>query len=115
MLASTDLEALMPTTDTADWSRAEPGSTLAVISDYGELVAALRKRKAALSLSGGEIEQRTGLAAGYVAKLLGPSRVKVAGPLSLGLMLQTLGLRLAVIAAETPRPGLPKRNQQEAA
>src|ERR1035437_10111149 len=112
MIVATDLEALMPTTDTADWSRAEPGSVLATADDYGELVAALRKRKAALSLSGAEIEQRTGLAAGYVAKLLGPSRVKVAGPLSLGLMLQTLGLRLAVIAGEAARPGLPKGNQQ---
>ena len=105
----------MPATDTADWSRAEPGSVLATADDYGELVNALRKRKAALSLSGDEIEQRSGLPAGYIGKLLGPSRVKVLGPLSLGLMLKTLGLRIAVLAAETPRPGLPKRNQQEAA
>lgn len=105
----------MPVTNTTDWSRAEPGSTLALVDDYSGLVTALRKRKTALSLSGGEIEQRSGLAAGYVAKLLGPSRVKVAGPLSLGLMLQTLGLRLAVIAAEPPRPGIPKRQHAEAA
>src|ERR1019366_9143068 len=94
--------------DTANWGNAKPGSTLATVDDYREIVDALRRRKSALSLSSSEIATRCGLGESYVRKILTGS--KILGPLTLPLMLAVLGLRLAVLAAETPRPGLPKRN-----
>ena len=103
----------MPAIDTADFGNAKPGTVLAQAGDYRELVNALRRRKAALSLTSAEIAARNGLNESYIRKLLSGS--KILGPLSLGLLLQVLGLRLAIVAAETPRPGVPKRQQPEAA
>jgi transcriptional regulator with XRE-family HTH domain len=99
--------------DTANWGNAKPGSTLATVDDYAAVVAALRARKRALSLSSAEIAARCGLGESYVRKILTGS--KILGPLTLPLMLAVLGLRIAVLAAETPRPGVPKRNHSEAA
>jgi hypothetical protein len=99
----------MPT-DSADWASAEAGSILAMLDDYSALVAALRSRKAALDLTFDEIEKRTGLTTGYASKLLSPTHIKTLGPLSMGLLLKTLGLRLAIVAGDRPRPGVPKRH-----
>lgn len=75
---------------------AESLRPLAVASGYQELLDALRARKAELGLSDAMIDMLSGLAAGHTGKLLGPAQVKILGPVSMGLMLQTLGLVLIV-------------------
>jgi hypothetical protein len=68
---------------------------LAVVSDYSELVAALRARAEALDVSNLTLDEVTGLPSGYSGKVLG--RSQILGRLSLGLLLDALGLRLVVI------------------
>ena len=98
--------------DTVDWGNAKPGSTLTVAGDYREIVDAMRRRKSALNLSSAEIAARCGLGESYVRKLLTGS--KVLGPLSTGLLLAVLGLKIAIVVETTPQPGLPKNNLEAA-
>jgi hypothetical protein len=95
---------------TTAWSEAKAGDVLAVADDYEVLLAAIRRRKDELGFSFAELDERSGLPDGYVSKLLGPSRIKNLGPLSLGLMLEILGLRLAVVAASAYAPRV-RRNE----
>lgn len=94
------------------WTEAQAGDVLCLADHYEALIGALRRRKDAVGFSCLEIDDRTGLPHGYTAKLLGPSRIKNLGPLSLGLMLETLGLRLAVVVKNTPVPFAPRRENQ---
>src|ERR1035437_4934735 len=57
---------------------------LATVTDYDEMIGALRARMAELGVTNETIGAIAGLAGGYVGKLLGPSRIKNLGPLSLG-------------------------------
>jgi len=70
---------------------------LAVVSDYAGLVAVLRARADALNVSNLTLDDVTGLPSGYCGKVLGLKRNRTLGRLSLGLVLQSLGLRLAVL------------------
>lgn len=76
-----------------------PVQPLAVVGEYGELIEVLRNRASELGLSRLELDERTGLQVGYSGKLLGAGHVRTLGPLSMGLMLQALGLKLAVISS----------------
>lgn len=58
---------------------------------------ALRTRKLTLGLSDLVVDDLGNLARGHTGKLLGPSRVKSLGRLSLGALLGTLALRLIVV------------------
>jgi hypothetical protein len=86
---------------------------LAIISDYQGLIAVLRERAEQLDVSNETLDGVTGLASGYTGKIMGRKGHKPLGRLSLGLMLQALGLKLAVL--EDPeqlarmRPRLTKR------
>lgn len=61
---------------------------------YDEMVAALIEQRHAVGLSQLEVDERAGLPSGYTGKIeCGRRRL---GALSLSLMLQALGLRLAV-------------------
>jgi hypothetical protein len=71
-----------------------------LISDYGALLEAFRERAKELEISREGIDEIAGWADGYASKLLGGAaakRRKIIGPLSLGLMLGTLGLKLILI------------------
>jgi hypothetical protein len=94
------------------WTEARPGDVLCLVEHYEELVGAIRRRAAALKFTYLEVDTKSGLPSGYCAKLLGPSRGKNLGPLSLGLMLEALGLQLAVVAKNTPVPFAPRRANQ---
>ncbi len=73
---------------------------IAVVSSYDALIEAIRARKAELGLSDATVDSISGLALGHTGKLLGPAQVKTLGKVSMGLMLQALGLVL--IVAEDP-------------
>ena len=89
---------------------------LGEICDYDGLIAALRARMAELGVTNETIGAIAGLAGGYVGKLLAPSQIKNLGPLSLGLMLQSLGLKLIVVEdTETTAKMRPRWTQREKA
>ena len=94
------------------WTEARPGDVLFVVEHYEELIGVLRRRAAALQFSYLEVDMTAGFASGYTAKLLGQSRSKNFGPLSLGRMLGALGLQLAVVAKNNPVPFAPRRANQ---
>ncbi|MBI3700583.1 MAG: hypothetical protein HY242_09105 [Afipia sp.] len=74
---------------------------IGVASDYSGLVDLLRARKESLGYTCETLDEVAGLPSGYVGKLLGPGMVKKLGHLSLGLMLDALGLRIVLV--EDPR------------
>jgi hypothetical protein len=70
---------------------------IGVADDYASLVAVLRARKEALNISFECIDAVSGVCSGYAAKLLGPTPCKSLGTMSLGAILQTLGLKLLIV------------------
>lgn len=70
---------------------------IASVCDYDGLIAALRTRKAELGLSDSFLDELTGLQSGYTGKIFGPKQVKKLGPVSLGLLLQALGLKIVLL------------------
>jgi hypothetical protein len=89
---------------------------LAVVHDYGELVVALRNRAEQLNISNLVLDDVSGLQSGYTSKCLtlGLKR-KTLGRLSLGVLLQALGLQLVVVedpeALARVRPRLEPRRK----
>jgi hypothetical protein len=81
---------------------------LAVVTDYADLVRALRDRAQALDVNRLDLDEAAGLPAGYSGKVLGPAMVKSLGRVSLGTLLGALGLALVVVEVDRPRR-LPKR------
>ena len=71
-----------------------------VVRNYDSLIQALRDRQTELGLTVEKIDELSGLPSGYTGKLLGAAQMKAIGPLSLGLLLETLGLELV------PRPNV---------
>jgi hypothetical protein len=70
---------------------------LAIARDYGELIDALRGRVDELGLTMQTLDDLSGVQQGYCAKILGPAQSKSLGPISLGCLLQALGLSLQVV------------------
>lgn len=71
-----------------------------LISDYDGLLEAFRERAKELEISRERIDAIAGWADGYAGKLLSGAAVKrrkIIGPLSLELMLGTLGLKMILI------------------
>lgn len=62
-----------------------------------ELVAALRARRDELQITHETIDSIAEWPAGYAGKLLAPTPIKNLGWLSLGLALNTLGIKLVVV------------------
>ena len=79
-------------------ARAAPaaGRRLATVSDYDELIAAIRQRVDELQISHAVLEELAGLAGGHFGKIVGASRVKTFGPLSLFLILEALAVNLVL-------------------
>jgi hypothetical protein len=76
---------------------AEAPQVIGEAHDYDSLVAILRLRKNALRLSDAVTDDIAGLTAGHTGNLLGPSRVKTLGAMSLSALLGALALRLVVV------------------
>lgn len=69
---------------------------LATVCNYDDLIAALRARMDELHVSNAVLEEIAGVPTGLAGKWLGPSRVKTMGMMSLWLVLEALGTRLAL-------------------
>jgi hypothetical protein len=70
---------------------------LAVIGSYRDLVMALRRRVVELDTTVSGLDDVTGLPDGYCTKILSLSGTRYLGPLSLGLILKSLGVKLALV------------------
>jgi hypothetical protein len=88
---------------------------IAVVTDYRDLVVALRHRIVELGTSMESVDEVAGLPQRYTAKLLAPGGQKSLGRISLGPILGALGLKLAVLpddeALARIRHRLPKRSR----
>jgi hypothetical protein len=71
---------------------------IATVRTMDELHEVLRRRADELKMSRATIDAISGLQSGYAAKLLAPVPIKMVGKVSLGPMLETLGL--VIIVAE---------------
>jgi hypothetical protein len=67
------------------------------ITSYNDLVTALRARQDELGLSCAALDELTGLAAGYTAKVLGPARTRIMSGMSIDLYLTALAIDLEVV------------------
>jgi hypothetical protein len=70
---------------------------LGTCHDYAGLQNLLRERAEALNISRSTLDSIGGFAAGHSSKLLAPGQLKRFGPITLGLMLQSLGVRLVLV------------------
>lgn len=77
----------------------------ATFSDYDGMVAALAAAKNWLGLSNEVCEQIGGLTKGHIDKLLGPSRVKNVGPLTLDILLELFAVQFVM----QPNPDAARR------
>jgi hypothetical protein len=77
-----------------DAEQPQPARVLARVHDYDGLVAALRAWIDEIGTSYRAIDGVSGLADGYCSKLFSPLPLKSLNKLSLGCVLQALGLRL---------------------
>lgn len=76
-------------------------TTTRLIDDYDGLIRTIATRRRALGLSQLAVDQIAGLADGYTGKV--EANVRRLGMMSLGLILQALGLKLAPVPGEPPR------------
>jgi hypothetical protein len=86
-----------------------------VVTDYADLLAALRQRKEELNASMATIDEVAGLPQGYVSKLL--AQIKGISRTSLGPLLGALGLKLLVVedpeALDRVRDRLTQRDEAD--
>lgn len=95
------------------WNQAQPGDVLVLVDGYEDLLAALRQRKEALDFSHEEIDERAGLTRGHFDKVFGPRRRLNLGPLTWGLYLAALGLKIALVVDNNPTPIVTKCRLQD--
>jgi hypothetical protein len=88
--------AAMNTTPSAEVNARLQPRRLATVSNYDELIAAIRRRIDELAISHATIEDLSGLSGGHVGKLLGASRVKTIGMQTLLLLFGALGVRMSI-------------------
>jgi hypothetical protein len=94
---------------------------LARISNYNDLVAALRARKEALGLSDASLDTVAGLAPGHTCKVLGPTRARGIGAATLEAYLMALAVdfvmvenpdKRATVTAHRDWPNTPRKAGQ---
>jgi hypothetical protein len=87
--------------------------TLAIVREYDDLIVAIRARMDELEMTFDILDHRSGVQAGYSAKILGPTPSKCFGPVSLGCILGALGMKMVLLedaaAAKNRRSKLEKR------
>jgi hypothetical protein len=80
---------------------------------YDDLHRILRERAEALNVSRNVLDDAAGLQNGYTSKILSPRPTKRLGALSMGLLLQALGLKLVAFEDDAAlakiKPMLPQR------
>jgi hypothetical protein len=79
--------------------RVGPARVLALVSEYAELVGALRARCDEVGISFETLDEIAGFTDRYSSKLLSPSRrpIRRLGHMSMGVLLASLGVRLLPI------------------
>jgi hypothetical protein len=77
--------------------RATGERRIAELRNYEDLVVALGGMVSERQISLSDLDELSGLQAGYNGKCLGQARVKKYGPMSMWLVMQTLGVRLVMI------------------
>ena len=86
---------------------------LATVTNYVDLIVALRARCDALRISREALDHISGLQSGYAGKLLAMPRpqtsMRVLGRTSFDLMLPALGVKLVMVEDEAAMPRLRKR------
>lgn len=90
-----------------------------MVSDYSELVHALRDRANEMQISRLDLDDISGLQSGYSSKLLSLNPGKIFGPISMGPVLEVLGLRVVLVedtgltrATELRRTPVDRANQR---
>lgn len=78
----------------SDGKADQPAKVAVKVRDYTELVQYLDARRRQLGMRMVDLDYKSGLQEGYAAKLI--CGMKTLGPVSLPLMLQTLGLEILV-------------------
>jgi hypothetical protein len=66
-------------------------------NDYAGLHRLLRERAESLNISRNTLDEAAGFTPGHASKLLAPRPIKNLGPVTLGLMLQGLGVQLLLV------------------
>lgn len=74
-----------------------------------EIAQAINVRRRQLGLTMSEMNSITGFASGYVNKVFAPGYNKSLGKISLPVFLETLGLRLCVVADDRALPPITRR------
>jgi hypothetical protein len=77
-----------------------PERHLGVVRTYDDLHRLLRERAEALNVSRNVLDDAAGLQNGYTSKILSPRPTKRLGAVSMGLMLQALGVKLLAVEDE---------------
>jgi hypothetical protein len=70
---------------------------LGTCNDYAGLHRLLRERAESLNISRNTLDEAAGFTPGHASKLLAPRPIKNLGPVTLGLMLQGLGVQLLLV------------------
>lgn len=90
-----------------------------MVTDYCELLQARPHRAVEMQISRGDIDEIAGLTGGHAGKLLSCQPKKIFGPISMGPMLQVLGLRMVLVedtgltkATESRRTPVDRSNQR---
>jgi hypothetical protein len=71
--------------------------TLGVVKSYDDLHQLLRARAEELNVSRSTLDDAAGFTPGHASKLLSPTPIKKLGAVTMGLMLQVLGLQLIAV------------------
>jgi hypothetical protein len=81
--------------------------------NVSEIAAAMNARRLQLGLTIAELNEIAGFAGGYTAKIFAPGYDKSLGKLSLPVLLESLGLRLAIISDDGAIPPITRRALNE--
>jgi hypothetical protein len=88
---------------------------LATVINYDGIIAVVRGRMRELGITNATLEHIAGLPDGYIAKLLGASRIRNLGPNSFDGIVQGLGMKLIAVedakATEKMRPRWTQRKK----
>jgi hypothetical protein len=93
-VATAAAAAILPAFSREDRPMSDTSPTIAIVRSYDDLRRAIAERRKELDLVQLELDDLTGLPSGYIGKL--ECGMRSFGSLSLGLVLQALGIELIV-------------------
>lgn len=90
-------------------AEAGTGAVVGVAATYSALLELLVRWKVERGLTFEGLERRAGWAAGQASKILSPRHARSLGPKTVGPLLYSMGLEIAIIVRDPPRPDLRHR------